>query len=247
MPVLNGEEMETQKLPNGHYGYSATRLENLGAAEYTLVTVVSDVSGSVQPFTGEMEKALSAIVQACKMSPRGNNLLIRLVTFADHLQETHGYKLLDRCHTADYSGILTANGSTALFDAAENAVSAATAQAQQMKDAGYAVNGIVFVITDGMDNASRLSITDLRRSLEKAARGGAIESLVSVLIGVNVRDNGVSAYLRKLQTDAGFTQYVELGRADAGTLARLADFVSRSISLQSTALGSGGASHPLTF
>jgi hypothetical protein len=47
--------------------------------------------------------------------------------------------------------------------------------------------------------------------------------------------------------EAGFTQYVELDNADTKTLARLAEIVSRSISAQSQALGTGGASQPLVF
>lgn len=247
MPVLNEERMETRSIPNGHYGYSTMRLEDLGASEYTLVTIVNDASGSVAGFCGAMEKALGSIVQACKMSPRSNNLLLRLVTFNDRLSETHGYKLLDQCRPADYAGILSPGGSTALYDAAENAVAAAAAQGRQMKDAGYSVNGIVFVMTDGMDNASHLAIPQLRHTLEQGVQDSHLESLVSVLIGVNVRDRGVSDYLKQLYADAGFTQYIELERADASTLARLADFVSRSISAQSQSLGTGGPSRPLTF
>ncbi|MCA1595015.1 MAG: hypothetical protein LC772_01090 [Chloroflexi bacterium] len=247
MPVLNEERMETRSIPNGHYGYSATRLEDLGASEYTLVTIVNDVSGSVAAFAGAMEKALGSIVQACKMSPRANNLLLRLVTFSDRLGEVHGFKLLDQCRPSDYAGILSPNGSTALYDAAENAVAAAAAQGRQMKEAGYSVNGIVFVMTDGADNASRLAIPQLRHTLEQAVRDGGLESLVSVLIGVNVRDRVISDYLNRLHADAGFTQYIELERADPRILARLADFLSRSISAQSQSLGTGGPSRSLTF
>lgn len=47
--------------------------------------------------------------------------------------------------------------------------------------------------------------------------------------------------------DAGFTQYVEVDNATDAKLAKLADFVSRSVSSQSQALGSGGPSKALTF
>jgi hypothetical protein len=38
-----------------------------------------------------------------------------------------------------------------------------------------------------------------------------------------------------------------MGDADSATLARLAEFVSRSISAQSQALGTGGSSQALVF
>ena len=73
------------------------------------------------------------------------------------------------------------------------------------------------------------------------------KSLVSVLVGVNVADPRLSQYLMQLHRDAGFTQYVELDDATPDTLARLADFVSRSIAAQSQALGTGGASPGVVF
>ena len=54
MPILNDTSLDQVTLPNSHYGYSATRLEDLGATEYTVVTVACDVSGSTAAFTFDM-------------------------------------------------------------------------------------------------------------------------------------------------------------------------------------------------
>src|SRR5918993_5585123 len=120
MPILTDAPLDQAAPPNSHYGYSATRLEELGATEYTVVTVACDVSGSTAAFIFDMESALARIVQACKSSPRADNLLLRLVAFDDTLSELHGFKLLENCDPADYGGILRTGGSTALYDAAEN-------------------------------------------------------------------------------------------------------------------------------
>ncbi len=245
MPVLNDNAMTAQTLPTGHYGYSATRIERLGATEYTLVTVVTDTSGSVASFQREMEEALQEIVRACKLSPRADNLLIRLVTFADRLEETHGFKLLANCDPSDYAGILRIGGNTALYDATENAVAATTSYGKQLNDADFGANAIVFVITDGGDNASKASVRQVHEAFEQAVASESLESLVSILIGVNAQSLG--AYLQDFKTEAGFTQYVEIGSANAKTLAKLAAFVSRSISAQSQALGTGGPSQSLIF
>lgn len=247
MPLLNDTSLEQVALPNSHYGYSATRLEELGATEYTVVTVVCDVSGSTAPFIFDMESAIARIVQACKSSPRADNLLLRLVAFDDTLSELHGFKLLENCHLADYSGVLRAGGTTALYDAAENAVSSTTDYGQQLLAGDFSANAILFVITDGVDNASRLPAGKVKEALSRAVTSEALESIVSVLIGVNVHYPHPGRLLRQFQTDAGFTQYVELDQADARTLARLAEFVSRSISAQSQALGTGGPSQSLVF
>src|SRR5260221_7548250 len=152
MPILNDNTMEQQALPTGHYGYSATRIDDLGASEYTLVTVVCDVSPSVSHFVKEMEEALREIVKACKYSPRADNLLIRLVTFAGYLDEAHGFKLLEQCNLDDYKNVLKIGSATALYDAAENSISAVAAYGKQLVQSDFGANGIVFVITDGEDN-----------------------------------------------------------------------------------------------
>ncbi|HKE57657.1 MAG TPA: hypothetical protein VKB46_13180 [Pyrinomonadaceae bacterium] len=246
MPIIDSQ-LDQVNLPNSHYGYSATRLEELGATEYTIATVVADVSGSTAGFTFDMEAAITHIVQACKFSPRADNVLLRLLAFDDSLSEIHGFKLLENCHLADYGGVLRSGGSTALYDATENAVTATTSYAQKLASGDFSANAILFVITDGMDNASRATASRVKAAFGDAIKTEALESIVSVLIGVNVDDVQVSSYLKHFQVDAGFTQYVEIDQADAKTLARLAEFVSQSISAQSQALGTGGGSQQLVF
>jgi hypothetical protein len=247
MPILNDPNMGQQSLHTGHYGFSATRIEDLGATEYTLVTIVNDVSPSVADFVQEMETALREILKACKYSLRADNLLVRLVTFSRDMEEVHGFKLLDQCRLDDYQGVLRIGCATALFDAAENAISAFTAYGKQLADAGFSVNGIVFVITDGEDNASRLRARHVREALAGALRTEALSSLISVLVGVNVADPDIGAYLQDFKVEAGFTQYVEIGGANASTLAQLAAFVTRSISTQSQSLASASAAPSLGF
>ena len=247
MPILNDTRLDHINLPNSHYGYSATRLDDLGATEYTLATIVADISGSTSPFIADMEAAITQIVKACKFSPRADNLLLRLVAFDDSLTELHGFKLLENCHLSDYGGSLRPGGSTALYDATENAVSSTGNYAQRLSSADFSANAILFVITDGMDNASKVPASWVKAAMEAVIRSESLESVVSVLIGVNVEDAEVSRYLKRFHLDAGFTQYVELKNADAKTLARLAQFVSQSISAQSQALGSGAISQPLVF
>ena len=247
MPIINDTQLDQVVLPNSHYGYSATRLDDLGATEYTIATIVADISGSTAAFIFDMEAAIAKIVQACKFSPRADNLLLRLVAFDDSLNELHGFKLLENCHLADYGRVLRPGGSTALYDATENAVASTTNYAQKLAAGDFSANAIVFVITDGMDNVSKTSTRQVKAAFADAIRSEALESIVSVLIGVNVSDVQVSQYLKKFQVEAGFTQYVELESADAKTLARLAEFVSQSISAQSQALGTGGPSQPLVF
>jgi hypothetical protein len=121
------------------------------------------------------------------------------------------------------------------------------AVAARLTSFDFSAHGIVFVITDGDDNMSKQTKADVRAALAEAVRGESLESLVSILIGVNVSDPRLSQYLMELYRDAGFTQYVELDDAHPDTLARLANFVAKSIAAQSLVLGTGGSSSLLVF
>lgn len=248
MPLLNNDnDMETHQPAGGHFGFSATRIDALGATEYTLVHIAADTSGSISGFERDIEGCLKSVVEACKRSPRADNLMLRLTTFHSHIDEVHGFKPLPNCPPATYDNCIKAQGSTVLHDAAASAVDATLAYARSLAANDFGVNAIVFVITDGDDNGSILTAGEVKKALSRAVKEEAVESIVSILIGVNVTDPGVSKYLSDLHRDAGFTQYVELKDASPNTLAKLAAFVSRSISAQSQALGTGGPSQALTI
>jgi len=246
MPRLN-DELSQHKLPTGHYGYSAIGLDKLGATEYTLVTIVQDVSSSVASFKKEMEKALKEIITACKFSPRADNLMIRFLQFNETVHEAHGFKLLEQCNPDDYDNSLAIGGMTSLFDATENAISATSDYAKQLTENDFSVNAIVFVVTDGCDNRSTLSTKHVKQAMSTTMTKETIESIITVLIGVNLTDIGVKQELEGFYKNSGITQFVDIGNANAKTLAKLAEFVSKSISAQSQALGSGTPSQPLSL
>lgn len=247
MPILNDVTLDQIDLPNSHYGYSAAKRETLGATEYTAATIVVDVSGSTQAFKTEMESCIAEIVSACKYSARADNLLLRLVQFDTTLDEIHGFKLLENCNTGDYSGVLRSGGNTALFDAAENALSATVSYSGRLAAGNLAANAILFVITDGMDNASKLTASSVKRAMDRAISSETLGSIVSILIGVNVGNSDISRHLKDFKAGGGFSQYIEIDRADRDSLAGLARFVSQSISVQSQVLLTGGSSGKLTF
>lgn len=238
-------------LPTGTYGYSAISLddERIGATEYTLVTIVVDVSGSVSSYKKEMEEAIKEIVASCGKSPRKDNLMIRIVTFDDNMSELHGFKLLVDCKSDDYTDCLVIGGCTALFDASNNAIAATNDYAKKLGDNEFDANAIVVILTDGCDNRSNEATADtVKKTLEASVREESLESMLSILVGVGVGDYyDVQSSLDSFKKEAGITQYVEIADANSSTLAKLAKFVSQSISAQSQALGTGGVSQTLQF
>jgi uncharacterized protein YegL len=231
------------------YQFSATKIKDLGSTQYTLVTICCDASPSVSAFKDQLEKCLETIVVSCGKSAIRDNLLIRLTQFDGKITELHGFKLLkDIDATKDYANILNmAGNSTNLFDAADEAVGAVVTYGKKLAEQDFLVNAVTFLLTDGQDNDSAISSAAELGKRIAANRGTekALESLNTVLIGVTRDDANLNSYLQAVKDDAGFNQYVSIGTATAGKLAKLAQWVSQSISSTSSALGSGAPSQPL--
>jgi hypothetical protein len=239
-------KMDNMPIPGSSFQYSAVRIEDLGATEYTLVTVAVDQSSSVSSFRPELIATLKEIVRACQRSPRKENLMIRVIGFNDNCTEVHGFKLLGMLSGDEYQK-LSPQGMTALFDATYDAVAATAGYSKSLVQQDFNTNGIVFVITDGCDNRSKATPYKIAEAKKKSLLNEEIESLLTILIGVNIQDRAVHDELVRFEAEGEFDQFVELKDATADTLAKVGGFVSRSISSQSQALGTGGPSQPLTL
>jgi len=246
MPILNSTNMENHRIGGSNFGFSAKRIDDLGASEYTLGLVIVDVSGSVTPFRMEIEGAIKEIVRSCRHNPRADNMMLRVVFFDDGVTEFHGFKPLTECNEDDYNGCVQIGGMTALYDASYSGIKSATQYGEDLTKQDFDVNAAVFVVTDGQDNRSRVTRAMVKQALSEAVTSEALESIVAVLIGLNAHGH-LDQYLEDFKTEAGFTQYVGVADATAKTLARLGKFVSQSFSSQSQALGTGGPSQSLSF
>lgn len=249
MPRMgNDSDMEQFKVPNS-FAFSGQKITSLkdAASEFTNVALAVDKSGSVSGFKFELEKCMGEVIKSCRKSPRADNMMIRTTAFNNSLEEINGFKLLNNINPDDYNGTIHPSGATALIDAALEGVSTMMTYSEAMVKQDYTVNGIIIVITDGEDNVSISPVSSIRQAFESAVKDEKLESLVSILVGVNITNVSTKAKLDALYKEAGFTQFISLDNADEKTLARLAQFISKSISAQSQSLGTGGPSKSLTF
>lgn len=245
MPRI-ADDTETFHIGGTTFQFTGTGLKRLGATEYTLATVAVDVTGSTAGFAAALLEALKTSISACKKSPRSDNLLARVITFSTHVggvSEIHGFKpLSDIDPDQDYPPFHP-DGMTPLFDATFSAVGAAAEYGKQLKDGDFLANAIVFIITDGDDNSSSATPRMIAEKIDEIRRDEKLESIHTVLIGINAAS--YRAQLKQFQREARLDQYVDVADASAGRLAKLADFVSQSVSSTSQALGTGGASQTI--
>lgn len=243
MPRIDSD-MQTH-LTGGNFTFTAVGLDRLGATEYSLVSIAVDLTGSVQGFEDNLRLALVTAIKACKKSPRSENLLVRVTTFNSSVgvAELHGFKPLNDIDPDNDYPQFRPYGSTPLFDATFSAVASTAEYGKQLADNDFLCNGIVFIITDGDDNASAETPGSIKKQLGALKKAEKLESLHTVLIGINA--DQCTHSLEKFKNEAGLDQYINAGDATPGKLAKLAAFVSQSVSSQSQALGTGGASQSI--
>jgi len=247
MPRLMNDDMDNHKVAGGGgFQFSAVRPDKLGATEYTLVTIIMDVSGSVDGFKDELLKTKKAIIEACQKSPRADNLLVRDVAFNHNVEELHGFKQLNEIDVNDYEPYYP-NGTTYLYGATYSGVASTIEYGKLLVDQDFDVNGAVYIITDGLNNIDGVEPKDIKDLIMQSKKDeDGIESMITILVGLG-DDTNVSRALTRFKDEANLTQFVDVGEATPGKLAKLAQFVSQSISSQSQSLGSGSASVPLNF
>ena len=247
MPIMTDTaDMQDVQFDGGAFTFSAVRPDSLGATEYTLVSIVVDRSGSVWDFENQLMQGLRDAVKACEKSPRADNLLVRYTNFNHALREVHGFETLRTIDPSKYKG-LNPYGTTALYDATYDAVKATVEYGKILAGNDFDVNAIVFVLTDGMDNNSSKRMEDVKRAIEEALKAEQLESIITILIGVNQGDRSVEQYLKSFKDTVGFTQYVPIDSFDDKQGAKLAAFISKSTSSQAGAMGTGGPSKTLAF
>lgn len=219
------------------------------AVQFTLVTIALDETGSISGHEREIERMLQTTLGACRRSPYSHNIMVRIIRFGSQytrsggggVDEMQGFAPLTSCDPATYPA-LRAGGMTPLYDAVYSSVGAANVYAKQLIDLDYAVNGITFVVTDGGENASVASAKMVQEALATSVRGEVMESHYSILIGIDTGASDVESDLQAFQREAGIDQFIWAGEATKGNLAKLAQFISTSITSTSQALGTGGPS-----
>jgi len=251
--IDDNDVMFSQKAGGSNITFSATKIDTLGASEYTLVTVCLDISGSLADYERDLEKMLSLIVEACRnpRNPRCDNMMLRVLLFNNAVSELHGFRPVVDLNPDDYKGVCSCGGITAAYDAAYDAAKASADYGQQLVASKFSANGAIFIVTDGCDNASKNTPKMVRKAISDCTKGESLESVMAVLIGLGdgaTEDvKNLSKALTAFKDEAGFDQYEFAGTTDAKTLAKVANFISRSASSQSQALGTGGPSKSLSI
>lgn len=234
-------------LGGGAFQFSGAKMEELAelSSEFSIVTIAVDVSLSVRAHIKQLEQMCKDIVTTASKDPNHDKILIRLLTFSDDVTEVFGFKSSNEIDVDNIN--LKVKGMTSLYQATEDAIRATIAFAKDLYNYEFTVNGLLIVLTDGEENQSQTStLASVQKAMgELTSKNEEMESITSVLIGVNTKH--LQSYLQDYTSDVPFTEFVDAGDFNDATIKRIGNFVSKSISSQSKAIGSGGPSLPVSF
>jgi len=232
---LSKETLVRQQI--GHFEFTAVDPDNVSSRHVTLAAVAIDRSCSAHDFLPHMVRMLQRLVTTCAQSDVADSVLMRLSGFGNKPEEIHGFYPMARIAAEDYDDVLSAGGTTALYDAVYDAVSSTTHFATMLSRRGVKANGVVVVVADGFDNSSIYTAKEARTVLAEANDSDVLESLVSIFVGINpVEIQYTREEMRKLLCNLG-TEYMDLPDTSAETFLGLADRLSDVVLAQRRRLG----------
>ncbi len=178
-------------------GAAGADLEDIEAAEVTLVTLLVDESSSIEGYglTRAVQDGHRELVQALRSSDEADGLMLALWTFHGSRQVVHGYLPVEQAEPLT-DARYRPRGCTSLYDAWCEALASNVAYAQQLRDGGAPVRSVVVVITDGEDTASKRRPADCR-SLSRDLL--ASEQFVLAFVGLGADERA----FRRVARDMG--------------------------------------------
>lgn len=147
-------------------GAVGVSLDDLASNDVTLAMNIIDMSGSMSPHAADLVRAYNQeYLTAMAGSAVADDILISTILFNHQVKLLHGYvNLADAPQLTPQT--YTPDGTTALYDAVAGGLTNMVLYAQQLRQSGVMVRGLVLVYSDGEDNASRQKAADIRRTAE---------------------------------------------------------------------------------
>ncbi len=208
------------------FHYSAVRPERLQQRAYSLMTLAIDTSGSIAPLADTLRQTLNHLVRSAQQQPIAEHVLLRALGFDHTRREWHGFQPLRE--VSPY-GPLHTDGGTALYDATFDALNATVRYAKVLIDQGFSVNALLFVLTDGEDNQSRLCPQDIAQLVTQSRQRETPSRLRTALIGLNTRRGSLHRQLQTFQRRAQLDDYLAVPDASPSRLAALGQLVGHQL------------------
>lgn len=216
---------------NYDYGYANFNPADVEVAETINAVFVVDTSSSVMSYGDELNKAINEFTARMQKSHAAPNLFVSIVEFNDQVHVTSGFRPISEIKPIDL--IPRIGGTTALYRACHDALKNAIDYRKDLENSGVNCKTLLFVITDGEDNASgAVKASDVKTQIDELLKEERnFFSFESILFGV-----GTDANFEKAQKEMGIKHLAKVGTT-ADEIRKMINFISSSITSVSSGQG----------
>ncbi len=184
---------------------------------------IIDTSYSVVDYVNELNFAFNDFTESMQKSHIAEKLFVSVIEFHETVNVTSGFRPITAIPQMDFSNRL--GGWTALYDAVDLGVKNALEYRENLENSGIETKTLLFIITDGEDNKSKISPHVIKKKLEEMKRDErSAFSFTSILFGV-----GSKANFEKAKEDMGIELMAEIGTS-GDEIKKMIGFISQSIS-----------------
>lgn len=207
-------------------GCGGIDIDEIDSEEVTLVAVIIDASSSMDPFASDvLTQYKEQFLVPLRGAKNAESILVSVWVFSDDGRDkvrlVHGYTPVPDCQeltSTDYSP----SGMTPLRDAVMKGVTGLVGYGQTLRDNGTRTKSIVLVLSDGWENASKVSGAKVKRLSEDVLRA---QEFVLSYIFFGEKSEG-----DKAAKDIGFPAHHRLTDSlDASGIRRVFGTVSASV------------------
>jgi uncharacterized protein YegL len=216
---------------NYDYNFGNYNPNDVEVAETINAVFVVDTSSSVLSYGAELNKALNEFTQRMQKSHAAQNLFVSHIEFNDNVNVISGFRPIADIQTIDL--VPRIGGCTALYKACAVGLKNALDYRKDLENAGVNCKTLLFVITDGEDNASgAVKASDVKAMIDDLLKEERnFFSFESILFGV-----GNDKSFEDAQKDMGIKHLAKVGTT-ADEIRKMINFISSSITSVSTGQG----------
>jgi hypothetical protein len=243
-------------VPQTGFQFTAPPLAVFEEQKYTVVGITTDQSGSIYGVRGDLFAMNEAIDRDLKAGAGKHTIIVRRTAFTDNfpnnVREQHGFLPALAVDPTNHFPVVNSYGEyggTPLADGVMETILAAKEQAMQLINIQGVplVNLALAFLTDGGETGSRFKPADIKAAIEQILAEGEIESIVTILVGVDCSENTTEGKrtrqkLETFQQQAGLTKFIPFDEMTPGAFGQVARVISQTFTSTSQALGSGGPS-----
>jgi uncharacterized protein YegL len=202
-------------------GCMGTSADDMETDDVTLVKIVLDASISMKRFEQTVRDSYDKFIKSFKDSKQSGSILVSTISFASTSKIIHGFKKSDEIDPIG-NNYGANGGSTAVYDAALDAMTGIKAYSKSLNDSGVRTKNIVVIFSDGEDNDSKISANKVKTVSEGLLRS---EMFYLVYIGFQHDPNDD---LQKIADAIGFPT-VHTAAISESEIRKTVDLVSKSI------------------